>query len=195
MTEQSDSQPAKPLGFNLRSIEKFAEAISDKLRYSEIRNIRQVVEDIGGRIEIKNFYPKDLSNVGELRINGDSGSDLKIYLPLHTTHRHDTFTIAHELGHYFLHFLVPNSTTSDQKKFIAESVGGIDKAGMGQEEIEANWFALAFLMPAQEFSKSFKKLDGDFAALAKLFDVPVKAVKLRNKMIGGHKGGEGSDDR
>jgi Zn-dependent peptidase ImmA (M78 family) len=91
-----------------------------------------------------------------------------------------TFTLAHELGHYFLH---PSSNFVD-RKFIyfrdSRSAEAIDL-----KEIEANEFAASFLMP-ERFIHAFLKgravdlEDDDFlASLAKRFGVSTQALTYR----------------
>lgn len=67
------------------------------------------------------------------------------------------FTIAHELGHYFLHetgdtFVDENSNLELLVKFRDNS------APFSQEEREANSFAAALLMPAESVKKHFNGL-------------------------------------
>lgn len=67
------------------------------------------------------------------------------------------FTIAHELGHYFLHetgdtFVDNNSNLELLVKFRDNS------APKTQEEREANCFAAALLMPAKSVQKHFNSL-------------------------------------
>lgn len=63
------------------------------------------------------------------------------------------FTIAHELGHYFLgHYLTNNALYCNEKVIREESFEGIDI------EREANYFASCFLMPKDKIISAFKSM-------------------------------------
>jgi Zn-dependent peptidase ImmA (M78 family) len=74
--------------------------------------------------------------------------------------------MAHELGHYFLHYLFQNQTESLV----------IKREGTNRAESEANWFAEAFLMPAEEFEKEFAESEGYLPSMIYRFQ---KALELR----------------
>ena len=86
------------------------------------------------------------------------------------------FTIAHELGHYYLH---PQKDTfvdyRDNKKEIVST----------PREREADMFAAALLMPRDQIEKDFRVLakkgfaEDDLEKLAARYQVSGKAMKLR----------------
>jgi Zn-dependent peptidase ImmA (M78 family) len=98
------------------------------------------------------------------------------------------FTIAHEIGHYRLH--VP---AGQNKLFIDQSVfrrDGKSAAGMDPQEIEANRFAAALLMPETlvrlEIERNELDLDDDddVAMLARRFGVSAAAMTFRLDNLG-----------
>ncbi|MGV0849466.1 ImmA/IrrE family metallo-endopeptidase [Mycolicibacterium phlei] len=99
--------------------------------------------------------------------------DFTIFIPHFTSSRRDRFTIAHELGHYFLHYLYPK--VEGEKRF---GRGGRDRA-----ETEANVFASALLMPTEKFTTAYKIHDGDTWALAAQFDVSPRAADVRAQVL------------
>ena len=99
------------------------------------------------------------------------------------------FTVAHEIGHYVMH--VKNSTRS--RRFIDRFVAFRDdesSAGNDWEEVEANAFGAALLMPARLVREEIKKhcldLDDedDLNALAKQFNVSTSAMSYRLVNLG-----------
>lgn len=102
------------------------------------------------------------------------------------------FTIAHELGHYFLHWIHAENKKSDDifvdKDFIVKFRNNeydYSEAEIRQEQ-EANAFAAALLMPSFLIQSEFAT--GEYwnlaeteviAKLAKAFDVSVPAMTYR----------------
>lgn len=87
------------------------------------------------------------------------------------------FTMAHELGHYFLH---------------RETIGEIDDSilfradGFGEPgpEREANLFAAELLMPDEEFLGSIRKFNGNVDDISNYFGVSSLAVRIRADSLG-----------
>jgi Zn-dependent peptidase ImmA (M78 family) len=81
--------------------------------------------------------------------------DFTVYLSRHTSSKRDRFTIAHELGHLLLHFQAIKKMSPNA---IMRATRNVDKNDPDQEraEWEANWFAAAFLMPAEEFKAAYR---------------------------------------
>jgi Zn-dependent peptidase ImmA (M78 family) len=99
------------------------------------------------------------------------------------------FTIAHEIGHYERH--VKKST--HLRLFIDRYVAFRDdeaSEGRDREEVEANAFGAALLMPARLLREEIKKhnldLDDedDLSALAKRFHVSTSAMSYRLVNLG-----------
>lgn len=91
-----------------------------------------------------------------------------------TSNRRDRFTIAHELGHYFLHYLEPE-------------VDGPRTFGRGERnraETQANIFAAALLMPTEFFRQAHKRFGNDWWTLAEIFGVSPKAAEVRAQVLG-----------
>ncbi len=121
------------------------------------------VSKLGGKIEPIVDPDYFEQNGGSLTINEDGTFVIK--LPPYTSPLRDNFTIAHELGHYFIHYL-PNKTKRVFYRF-----------GNGIEEITANKFAAAFLMPKEkDFNSSILKL-------AAYFEVSTSSVQYRLKNL------------
>lgn len=138
--------------------------------------IEPIVQNLGGEI----VYGELIDG------NSDSGSisiepgKFTIYIPLNTSILRDRFTIAHELGHYVLHYLVANRHLPEGQKITHLRA---QRYGSDQIEFEANWFAAAFLMPSDKFNEVFKQTDGDLLRVAEFFKVSTSAANVRAKSL------------
>ncbi|MEP8628274.1 ImmA/IrrE family metallo-endopeptidase [Enterobacter mori] len=111
--------------------------------------------DISGKLE------KNKSGVWEISVNA-----------LHHPRR-QRFTLAHELGHYFLHRNQSNIFT-DKSLYRGKE--------MNSMEYEANNFAGAILMPKDELV-SFLQKSNDIDCIADHFNVSALAAKIRVEMV------------
>ncbi len=101
--------------------------------------------------------------------------------------RRDLFSVAHELGHLFIHmgYLIDPAkwatigTYKDSVRY---------RYGYTEEEYEANEFAGAFLMPTDKFRtvarESFNNGFYNVVAIAKAFGVSTKAARVRGQWLG-----------
>jgi Zn-dependent peptidase ImmA (M78 family) len=94
------------------------------------------------------------------------------------------FTIAHELGHHFLHLTGDEGEFVDSERdlFRSTEFQGEEMTAR-RPEIQANWFAAALLMPAQFVRAEFAKTR-DLDALAERFNVSAAAMGYRLETLG-----------
>jgi len=135
--------------------------------------LQKIAEDNG--IEILESDLFDIS--GALRYENGKW---RIYVNKDDSNARKIFTIAHELGHYFMH-------SEGEKEFVdgqfVMNRAEVDR--FSQRELEANEFAGNLVMPEQEIRK---RLDGQnptqekVLELAKKFNVSALAMatRLRN---------------
>lgn len=152
------------------SVAEYAESVARK--YLQMKNkewlassyeldVTEFVRDLGGKITC--VEADDISGwSGSIYIH--KLSDFDIILPSYTSVLRDKFTLAHELGHYFLHF-----NSEDERKMAA-------RMGSGRIEWEANWFAASLLMPKSLIET--KRLDSAYA-IASYFGVSLQAASVR----------------
>ncbi|MGP9838027.1 ImmA/IrrE family metallo-endopeptidase [Arthrobacter sp. 179] len=131
-------------------------------------DIDLLLKELGGKVDIsESFYA-----VEALTVNKQG--DFVVHLPPMTSDRRDRFTIAHELGHYFLHYLEPGMTGPRPFK----------RGQQNRVETQANIFAASLLMPAREFRAAQERLGQDWNALAEVFGVSPKAAEVRAQVLG-----------
>lgn len=97
------------------------------------------------------------------------------------------FSLAHELGHLFMHmgYMFDHNKWNETKEYKREYFR--NKAKRNNEETEANKFAAAFLMPADEFRKQAEKNRNKnryyIDEIASYFKVSSEAVSWRGKSL------------
>lgn len=150
----------------------FAESVAKQLKFEPGGDVYALVARLGGVVRVEDTLTEDPERSGSLFVN--TPKDFSIVIPAHTSELRDRFTIAHELGHFFLHYMLRRHK---QGEFSAPMMAL--RKGSDRIEWEANWFAAAFLMPAQEFSDEFKRVGGQAAVVASKFMVSPAAAKVR----------------
>ncbi len=141
-----------------------------------IQDIDEFVGMLGGSIQT------DISSTdGSVVKEGDS---FRILVSPFQDERRRRFTIAHELGHLFLHmgYLTNMELWERQDENIYHRLGSSEK------EYQANEFAAAFLMPQNEYFKVMNEnIIGNkvnTSKIAEYFNVSVEAASNRGKFLG-----------
>ncbi len=119
-----------------------------------IQKLTQAVETIGGEcISVSDPSPEEDSNFDaciDTHVEGASQLRFRIRYAAWKPERRILFSIAHELGHFFLH-LLKNDGTVEKKATLYRDFQGSTK------EWQANEFAAALLMPEKEFIATFEE--------------------------------------
>lgn len=150
----------------------YAESVASRFGYAPGDDLTVIVDHLGGRIEVVDATEWIGERSETIEVNGPE--DFVIYLYNVTSAIRNRFTVAHELGHYFLH-------ADMGRRPIRVGRGESDRV-----EWEANWFAAAFLMPAWAFREQDRAMEGDLLGLATYFRVSRMAVEIRKKDLGFH---------
>ena len=162
-----------------RITEKF---IDDLIVSNEITNAPVNLDDLveGLSISVRKYdFSEDVSAV--LVVEEDGTATIG-YNPKESPNR-IRFSIAHELGHYFLHSNSSKGIFMDKLMFRKNIK--LYNRREEQIEIEANYFAANLLMPKQLLIKEVRRLDYDdddddnIKKLADLFEVSVSAMTFR----------------
>lgn len=137
-------------------------------------DVVNLVESLGGEVY----------EVGYIKMNGNSmvvdpnDGSFKIYVSASDGKKRQKFTIAHEIGHYFIHYLGGNGETPETiYRRTSRAIGG-------PKEYEANVFAANLLMPESKFKKSFEDSEQDLAIVADQFGVSIAAAEVRARSLG-----------
>jgi predicted transcriptional regulator len=166
----------KASGLSKLAISRLGESVAKQLGFDPGGDIFDVVARLGGRVHYQDFWELDQTTTGSVVVKGETNFD--IYLPKHTSAERDRFTIAHELGHYVVHFLWPRKQGSQISNLAAA------RYGSDRTEWEANWFAAAFLMPVNLFSEAAKQAGFNIGAVAERFKVSYAAAEVRARALG-----------
>jgi len=166
----------KASGLSKSAVSRLGESIAQQVGFEPGGDVFAVVDRLGGRIHYQDIWELDQSTSGSVVIEGES--DFDIYLAKHTSPERDRFTIAHELGHYVIHFLWARRHGETVSKLAAT------RYGSDREEWEANWFAAAFLMPVDRFKEALEEAGFDIGAVAERFKVSYAAAEVRAKALG-----------
>lgn len=150
-------------GLSLRAIREYAEKVG--LEYDAYSDdgkvdLELMVDELGGGVRVHDG-PESL-------VVTDEG-DFTINIPTTTSTKRDRFTVAHELGHYFLHYLYPRST--------GPAVFG--RGLTNRAETEANTFASSLLMPENQFRAAYETHGPNPRRLAAIFGVSPRAAEVR----------------
>lgn len=168
---------AQQSGLNRSQVESLAENIALQLGVSPGEDLAGAIAKAGGRVRYCEFRDLQESDSGSLQVHGEN--NFEIFISYNTSPLRDRFTVAHELGHYVLHFLYPRQHSAIKPETLQATRYGSDRA-----EWEANWFAAAFLMPGEAFRASFERWNGNTALIAQQFGVSESAAKVRAKTLG-----------
>lgn len=143
--------------------------------------LEDIIEHLGGEI----VY--DVMSLDDAFVLKDSPNSFKIVVDKWGYDTRNRFSIAHELGHLFLHmqYLINDEVWNSievGKKFSRQ-------VGRAYSEIEedANEFAGAFLMPKEIFLKTVEELTkGGYCntqEVAKVFGVSADCVNIRGRKL------------
>jgi predicted transcriptional regulator len=174
--ERSRYENPIPTRASKHTIWDFAEEVARNLEFVAGDPIEPIVAEIGGRISYDNPVDEDVPET----IRVEPNSRFEIFLPALTSATRDRFTVAHELGHFFLHFPLVQDTHPGKGMRATRWVDANDR-DLERCEWEANWFAAAFVMPAKQFQEVYSSLG--VAEAAALFGVSQKAAEIRAKSL------------
>lgn len=170
MTEYLDPIPTH---YSKSSISKFSESLAREFEFEIGDALEPLVEELGGTIL---YGHSSIEEVDGGSIFARDFDDFEIILSEYTSPARDRFTIAHELGHLFLHLQRVKDKDSSAGMRATRWVDNKDQ-NQQRAEWEANWFAAAFLMPEKEFMSTIEQHDVVFAAAK--FNVSQSAANVR----------------
>lgn len=162
-----------------RSIQQIEELAESKLAECGITSIPvnpAIIADIEGiSIYDANFQNPDVSG-----LISKEKDRVVIYVRHSDIPARKRFTVAHELGHLFLH--LADSTEGNRVDTVMFRSDGYLASANSYEEVEANRFAAALLMPRRHMVRE-RRLHDSIEDLALLFGVSVQAMTIRLKTL------------
>jgi hypothetical protein len=153
---------------------EYAEEQRRKVKLQNGFDLHELVKRNGGDIEYISFLNADQTDAIVIEPDGK----FVIRLSSHTGTLRDNFTIAHELGHKVLHWPAVKKAHPGTGMKATRSVDATNQ-DLVRCEWEANWFASAFLMPADEFRAAYAQ-----GIASETFGVTAAAVEVRAKTLG-----------
>jgi hypothetical protein len=168
-------QTPRAVGAARAAIEEYAEGLANEYKLTEFNDDKSdplvdFVALLGGTISYDD--PDDIRRNEDGSIVVDGPCKFSIFLSHYTGVLRDRFTIAHELGHYFLH--------SSQGETLLKAT----RKGDGNHEWEANWFAASLLMPKGQVKRFCEANGANPSLVAARFKVSALAAEYRLKNLG-----------
>jgi len=160
----------KPCGAAAKNIAAFAEAIGKALNFKPGMDLEPIVRRLKGKIE---YLPLASEGSQKASITVEKGGKFKIGLSAALFPLQKRISIAHELGHLFLH--------SRYGEVSIEACHGLNPESEEEAEVEdeAHEFACAFLMPAEIVRKATLALGNNSTKVAAHFMVPEPVARQR----------------
>ena len=149
-------------------VEDYARLVAEAFSFKVGDDPADLVKYLGSRISYQDLEDW-IDESGSIFVHATA--DFDILLPRYTHPLRDRFTVAHELGHYFLH------SSQGSTPIIAY------RSGSTRIEWEANWFAASLLMPKVEFTAALRNLR-DVNQVARKFGVSSAAAEVRKNVLG-----------
>jgi len=162
-----EADEIEPTNVSKDKVEEYSRSVADAFSFKVGDDPVVLIDRLGGRISYQNLDDW-IAEGGSIFVH--KTNDFDVLLPRYTHPLRDRFTIAHELGHYFLH------SGQGETPIIAH------REGSTRIEWEANWFAAALLMPKAEFASEFQRLN-DVGRIARQFGVSKAAAEVRKNAL------------
>lgn len=150
-----------------------------------ITSMKDIVGKMGGRIEEDDEVGMYSDGYIEKVPRKDQGKcSFKIVIPSSQPENRKNFTIAHELGHLFLHM----GYMINEELWNAKCSQSFNRKGDSEIEWQANEFAAALLMPKDQYKKVLDwNTVGEQVSVSKIaeyFHVSADAASCRGKWLG-----------
>lgn len=171
MPKKGYAQP-KPCGASTQGISEYAEQIAEALELRPGSELEPVVMRLRGTIEYLPLIKKDSRRAS---ITVEKGGEFIIRLLSVLFPLQKRFSIAHELGHLFLH-----SRYGD----VALEAFYDTESESERVEDEAHEFACAFLMPTKTVCDVVRVVGRDSTKIAAMFMVPEPIARQRIVDVG-----------
>lgn len=171
------------------TIESFAQNLRNALGITTPVDLMQVVTDLHGQIVDIGADAKDKeAYIEPLNKYDDREPEhtlFEIGVSDSVSENRRRFSIAHEIGHLFLHLHLHEQETWNEK---VEAKQVYHRYGSGIKENEAHSFAASLLMPEEEYRAVVEQHTNagqvDIEKIAEYFQVSASAASNRGKWLG-----------
>lgn len=162
LEEKEVSEAPKPCGYSRQSIEQAGMAFAKHLDVTPDKDLGEIVAAMGGRLE----YGDDLPDGGSSRCSIDIPSSYPkepfvIRLDSFPAPEFDRFGVAHEVGHFVLHYLTQIKLGRERFSLRADFRVETESPEEIVAEIEADWFAYGFLLSEENVHCALAELSND----------------------------------
>ena len=161
-----------PIGWTKRAVLDVAEKLATAWDLEPGEPLDGLVKKLGGNLEYQDALSVDESEDGSILIDGRQ--KFRIFVPDYVSYERNRFTIAHEVGHYVLHYVAPKL---DGKRIKAARSSLPSQQQAVRAEREADWFAFGLLMPKMKFLQKCEESSADLNAVARYFGVSTQDAK------------------
>lgn len=152
-------------------------SILDRAKKTVPVDLYKLCDDLGIQLEVTNLSEHD--ECGYIKYCNEN---CKIVVDASSSKNRQRFTIAHELGHFFLHRDILEASSS--KRLNRNTTGSAHNDYMNKvQETQANKFAAELLVPTDKLIEYSDKLNGDTTDLARIFEVSEQAMDIRKRSI------------
>lgn len=146
-----------------------------------IKDMEKVAKTIGAVIK----YNPNFNDFCDGTIKKTGDRSFEIQLSSSSNSKRNAFTIAHELGHLFLHMGYRTNLEVWKKQSLDKEY---QRFGTSNQEYQANEFAGALLMPEKIYKQQLKQHSSngyvDIGKVANYFNVSVAAATNRGRFLG-----------
>lgn len=163
----TEGESIAPSNMMKRNVESYAERVAKVVGFKVGQDPSDVIEHFGGRIHFQDYSEWEAED-GSIFVHDQQ--DFDVLLSRYTSALRDRFTVAHELGHYFLH------SNQGRRRIVAH------RQGTSRIEWEANWFAAGLLMPRRRFVEVCEETKS-LSKIAAVFGVSEDAARVRRDAI------------
>ncbi|MEO5367926.1 MAG: ImmA/IrrE family metallo-endopeptidase [Magnetococcus sp. WYHC-3] len=165
-----------------RLIGQLADQVRNELKLGIPVDVHSAVKKVGGSIIIAPVGDM----VCEAAARKADNNKFEIRLREGASVERERFSVAHELGHLFLHMGFQTDEGRWEKVPVGESSERA-RYGVSESEYEVNEFAAALLMPEDHFRHAIDELAVDdkidMSMVADRFGVSVSAARLRGQWL------------
>lgn len=178
LDQRPDVRPQTPRALHVDhpTVDRFAADIAHRVGYTVGASLVPILTTLG---IARRSSPIGFGGTDSVLLEA-LGPHAQILLDPDTGPLHDRFQIARALGHWTLHYLVPNQRDGADIRWLRVDRYAVEEAALR----EANRFAFAFLLPEDAVRAAAQRWSNDVLGVAGHFQVAPRIANLRMKGLG-----------